>query len=121
MSSPSWNNFLRTASSSSAQVAAAAGVCEAPSPGGGCRSSGSGEGHMSGPGRSPTGEGGYGRAYTVATYVAIIGLSVGAALIFGPMVAPSIGRWLFSMGAISVGMAEQMAWGPIALFGTLVP
>jgi hypothetical protein len=76
---------------------------------------------MSGPGHSLTGKGRYGRAYAVAKYAAIVGLSLGAALIFGPMVAPGIGRWLSSMGAISGSTAEQMAWGPIALFGTLVP
>ena len=61
------------------------------------------------------------RAYTVAKYVAIVGLSLGALLIFGPMVAPAVGGWLFSVGAISGVTAEQFAWGPIALFGTLVP
>jgi hypothetical protein len=37
------------------------------------------------------------------------------------MIAPSIGHWLLSMGVISGLMAERMAWGPIALFGTLIP
>ena len=76
---------------------------------------------MSGPGRSLTGNSALLTAYTVAKYLAIAGLSLGALLIFGPMVAPTIGRWLFSMGAISGVTAEQFAWGPIALFGTLVP
>lgn len=61
------------------------------------------------------------RSYTVAKYVALLGLSLGALLILGPMVAPTLGRWLVSMDAISGVTAEQMAWGPIALFGTLVP
>lgn len=60
-------------------------------------------------------------SYTIAKYVAIVGLGLGALLIGGPMVSPAIGRWLFSMGAISGMTLEQMAWGPIALFGTLVP
>lgn len=61
------------------------------------------------------------RSYTVAKYVALVGLSLGALLIFGPMVSPTLGRWLMSMDAISGVTAERMAWGPIALFGTLVP
>lgn len=60
-------------------------------------------------------------SYTIAKYVALIGLSLGAILIFGPMVSPTIGHWLLSMGAISGVTAERMAWGPIALFGTAVP
>jgi hypothetical protein len=63
----------------------------------------------------------YVRSYGVAKYVAIIGLSLGALLIFSPMVAPTLGQWLSSMGAISGVTAERMAWGPIALFGTLIP
>lgn len=61
------------------------------------------------------------RSYTIAAYVALVGLSLGALLIFGPMVSPTLGHWLFSMGVISGVTAERMAWGPIALFGTLVP
>jgi hypothetical protein len=60
-------------------------------------------------------------AHTVATYVALTGLGLGTLLIFGPMVSPAIGHWLFSMGFISGVTAERMAWGPIALFGTAVP
>lgn len=37
------------------------------------------------------------------------------------MVSPTIGHWLLSMGMISGVTAERMAWGPIALFGTLIP
>lgn len=61
------------------------------------------------------------RSYTIAKYVAVAGLSLGTLLIFGPMVSPALGHWLLSMGAISGVTAERMAWGPIALFGTLVP
>jgi hypothetical protein len=61
------------------------------------------------------------RSYTIAKYVAVAGSSVGALLIFGPMVAPTLGHWLMSMDAISGVTAERMAWGPIALFGTLIP
>jgi hypothetical protein len=61
------------------------------------------------------------RSYTIAKYVALAGLNVGALLIFGPMVAPALGHWLLSMGLISGVTAEQMAWGPIALFGTAIP
>ena len=50
-----------------------------------------------------------------------MGLSLGALLLLGPIVSPVLGRWLSSVGAISGVTAEQMAWGPIALFGTLVP
>ncbi len=59
--------------------------------------------------------------YTIAKYVALIGLSLGAILIFGPMVQPTLGQWLFYLGAISGVTAERMAWGPIALLGTAVP
>jgi len=59
--------------------------------------------------------------YTIAKYVAFAGLGAGALLIFGPMVSPTIGHWLLSMGMISGVTAERMAWGPIALFGTLIP
>jgi hypothetical protein len=62
-----------------------------------------------------------GHSYTIAKYVAVAGLSLGALLIFGPMVSPALGHWLLSVGAISGVTAEQMAWGPIALFGTLIP
>jgi len=61
------------------------------------------------------------RSYTIAKYVALVGLSLGALLIFGPMVSPTLGHWLLSMGVISGVTAERMAWGPIALFGTLIP
>jgi hypothetical protein len=61
------------------------------------------------------------RSYTIAKYVALVGLSIGALLIFGPMVSPMLGHWLLPMGVISGVTAERMAWGPIALFGTLVP
>ena len=61
------------------------------------------------------------RSYTIAKYVALAGLSLGALLIFGPMVSPALGHWLMSVDAISGVTAERMAWGPIALFGTLVP
>ena len=61
------------------------------------------------------------RSYTIAKYVAVAGLSLGALLIFGPMVSPTLGQWLMSMDAISGVTAERMAWGPIALFGTLIP
>ena len=61
------------------------------------------------------------RSYTIAKYVALAGLSLGALLIVGPMVAPALGHWLLSMGLISGVTAEQMAWGPIALFGTAIP
>src|SRR5687768_10750418 len=61
------------------------------------------------------------RSYTVAKYVAVAGLSLGALLIFGPMVAPTLGQWLMSVDAISGVTAERMAWGPIVLFGTLIP
>ena len=60
-------------------------------------------------------------AAVIAKYVALAGLSLGASLIFGPMVSPTLGHWLMSVGAISGVTAERMAWGPIALFGTLVP
>jgi hypothetical protein len=59
--------------------------------------------------------------YTIAKYVACAGFGVGALLILGPMVSPTVGHWLLSIGAISGVTAERMAWGPIALFGTLVP
>jgi hypothetical protein len=61
------------------------------------------------------------RSYTMAKYVALVGLGLGALLIFGPMVSPTLGHWLMSVGAISGVTAERMAWGPIALFGTLIP
>src|SRR5687768_9258500 len=61
------------------------------------------------------------RSYTIAKYVALVGLGLGALLIFGPMVSPTLGQWLLSMGVISGVTAERMAWGPIALFGTAVP
>ena len=59
--------------------------------------------------------------YTIAKYVAFVGLGAGALLIFGPMVSPTIGHWLLSIGVISGVTAQRMAWGPIALFGTLIP
>jgi hypothetical protein len=59
--------------------------------------------------------------YKVAKYVAFVGLGAGALLILGPMVSPTIGHWLLSIGAISGVTAERLAWGPIALFGTLIP
>ena len=37
------------------------------------------------------------------------------------MAAPTVSHWLLSMGMISGVTAERMAWGPIALFGTLIP
>jgi hypothetical protein len=60
-------------------------------------------------------------SYRIAKYVAVVGLGLGALLIFGPMVSPMLGQWLFSMGVISGVTAERMAWGPIALFGTGIP
>ena len=59
--------------------------------------------------------------YTIAKYVAFAGFGAGALLIFGPMVSPTVGHWLLSIGVISGVTAERMAWGPIALFGTLIP
>ena len=59
--------------------------------------------------------------YTIAKYLALAGLGAGALLIFGPMVSPTIGRWLLSIGVISGVTAERLAWGPIALLGTLIP
>ena len=59
--------------------------------------------------------------YTIAKCVAFAGLGAGALLILGPMVSPTIGHWLLSIGVISGVTAERMAWGPIALFGTLIP
>jgi hypothetical protein len=59
--------------------------------------------------------------YTIARYVAFAGLGAGALLILGPMAAPTVSHWLLSMGMISGVTAERMAWGPIALFGTLIP
>ena len=61
------------------------------------------------------------RPYTLAKYVALVGLSVGASLVFGPMVLPRLGHWLLTTGLISGATAERMAWGPIALFGTAIP
>jgi hypothetical protein len=61
------------------------------------------------------------RSYTIATYVALVALSLGALLILGPMLTPPLGQWLLSAGLISGVTAERMAWGPIALFGTLIP
>lgn len=60
-------------------------------------------------------------SYTIAKYVAFAGFGAGALLIFGPMVSPTIGHWLLSIGVISGVTAERMAWGPIALFGTFIP
>lgn len=60
-------------------------------------------------------------SYTIAKYVALAGLGTGALLIFGPMASPTVGHWLLSIGVISGVTAERMAWGPIALFGTLIP
>ena len=60
-------------------------------------------------------------SYMIAKYVAFAGLGAGALLILGPMVSPTVGHWLLSMDIISGVTAERMAWGPIALFGTLVP
>lgn len=59
--------------------------------------------------------------YSIARYVAFAGLGAGALLILGPMAAPTVSHWLLSMGMISGVTAERMAWGPIALFGTLIP
>ena len=61
------------------------------------------------------------RSYTIAKYTALLGLSLGALLIFGPMISPMLSPWLLSMGFISGVTAERMSWGPIALFGTGVP
>jgi hypothetical protein len=61
------------------------------------------------------------KAYTLAKYVALVGLSLGALLVFGPMLTPTLGHWLSTSGLISGVAAERMAWGPIALFGTLIP
>ena len=58
---------------------------------------------------------------TAATYIGILGFALGALLILVPMAAPAVGHWLLSMGLISGVTAERMAWGPIALFGTLIP
>jgi len=63
----------------------------------------------------------YMRSYAIAKYVAIVGLSLGALLIFVPLVSPALGRWLSSMDIVSGVTAERFAWGPIALFGTLIP
>jgi hypothetical protein len=60
-------------------------------------------------------------SYTIARYVAFAGLGAGALLILGPMASPTVGHWLSSMGLISGVTAERMAWGPIWLFGTLIP
>ncbi len=60
-------------------------------------------------------------AYTIAKYVALVALSLGALLIFYPMASPTLGQWLHSMGLISGVTYERMAWGPIALFATAVP
>ena len=60
-------------------------------------------------------------AETIARYLAVLGLSVGALLLLGPMIAPTIGDWLLSMRLISGVTAERLAWGPIALFGTAIP
>jgi hypothetical protein len=57
----------------------------------------------------------------IAKYVALAGFGAGALLIFWPMVSPTVGRWLLSMGVISGVTAERMAWGPMALFATLIP
>ena len=59
--------------------------------------------------------------YTIAKYVAFAGFGAGALLILGPMVSPTVGHWLLSMGLISGVTAERLAWGPIAYFGTLIP
>lgn len=59
--------------------------------------------------------------YTLAKYVALVGLSLGALLILGPLVSPRLAHWLLSIGLISGVTAERMAWGPIALFGTALP
>lgn len=61
------------------------------------------------------------RSYTIAKYISIGSLILGALLILGPMVSPTLGRWLLFTGVISGVTAERMAWGPIALFGTAVP
>lgn len=60
-------------------------------------------------------------SYAIAKYLAVAGFGAGALLILGPMVSPTIGHWLLSMDLISGVTAERLAWGPIALFGTLVP
>ena len=60
-------------------------------------------------------------SYTIAKYVAFAGLGAGALLLFGPVIAPTVGHWLLSMGLISGVTAERLAWGPIAYFGTLIP
>jgi hypothetical protein len=59
--------------------------------------------------------------YTIAKYIAFAGFGAGALLIFGPMVSPTVGNWLLSIGMISGVTPERLAWGPIALFGTLIP
>lgn len=59
--------------------------------------------------------------YTFAKYVALVGCGAGALLIFGPMVSPTVGHWLLSVGVMSGVTAERLAWAPIALFGTLIP
>jgi hypothetical protein len=59
--------------------------------------------------------------YAIAKYVAWAGFGAGALLILGPMISPTLGHWLLSIGMISGVTAERMAWGPIALFGTLIP
>ena len=59
--------------------------------------------------------------YRTAKYLAIAGLGLGALLILGPMVSPVLGQWFLTLGIISGTTAEQMAWGPIALFGTAIP
>jgi hypothetical protein len=59
--------------------------------------------------------------YTIAKYIAFVAFAAGVLLIFGPMVSPTVGHWLLSIGMISGVTAERMAWGPIALFGTLIP
>jgi hypothetical protein len=61
------------------------------------------------------------RWYSIAKYVAFVGLGTGALLLLGPVASPTLGHWLLSMGVISGVTAERMAWGPIALFGTLIP
>jgi hypothetical protein len=60
-------------------------------------------------------------SYAIAKYVAMGGLGAGALLLFGPVIAPTVGHWLLSIGVISGVTAERMAWGPIAYFGTLIP
>ena len=57
----------------------------------------------------------------MAKYIAFVGLSLGALLVFGPVLSPALSDWLLSTGVISGVTAERMAWGPVALLVTLIP